>query len=166
MKIIVFDGDFHEEEIAWLKDQADEESNDHWLAENDFQPLWSPMDDIGGEPTFWVKLYSHEKSSARLAEIGDWRTAECVLLPDTVSYFRFLSSPICSWIPTYEHIRALHGTADRTFFLWHGHHAPSCTGDSAIGRSCDQCDPSGSETRKATRERRRARRTREGSETP
>ena len=156
-KFIVFDGDFHEIEMAWLKEWEDGENWEDWLPRNGFGRLdlfgvYDEWDDMAPRR---ISVHAHEKKEMWIVVVSSGSHIFDFIIEGRVNYLRFLSSPLCVTIDLQDDLRAFRATMEKAFTAWHGHPAPDRRDDHSLETSCSSCDPGFDETRQKERERRR-----------
>lgn len=158
-QFIIFDGDFHEVEVLWLKEWKEDEDWDQWLPRNGFraQDLWGVYEEGIDTLPRAISVYRHEKEPRWLVSVTSGGDIFDFVIEGRVNYLKFLSSPLCTTIDLQEDFRVFRATTERAFAAWHGHRAPEGLEDHGLGTSCSTCDPGFEENRREDREQLRRR---------
>lgn len=150
MKFIVFDGDFHEEELDWLEEPAEKEEWETWEARMGFHKYskWS-----SGDPMMLrdVVVIRHEERQVWHVTITVNDCWHSFLVIGEVNYLKFLASPLFAAVDLYDQLVAIQATVQAAFRAWHGHNAPSELHTHSFWTSCDGCDPDGKSEREEHR---------------
>lgn len=156
MKTIVFDGDFHEVEVDWLKEDSDDnDSEADYFASQGFRPHPTRIATVEASHRS-MEIYGHTNLSKRAWMVSVESAYDCFsfLIEGDVNYLKFLASPLCSNVDTVEAILNIQLVLRRLFRVLHEHDAPDKDYPSFPETSCSECDPDGANSRHSVIERR------------